>query len=82
MKWPSPWGLGFPGWHLECSAMSNKYLGQQFDIHGGGIDLMPTHHTNEIAQNVACCGKNPANVLAAYQYAYHQRAKNVKIIRE
>ncbi|MBK0377991.1 cysteine--tRNA ligase [Mucilaginibacter segetis] len=60
MKWPSPWGLGFPGWHLECSAMSNKYLGHQFDIHGGGIDLMPTHHTNEIAQNVACCGKNPA----------------------
>ncbi|WP_295650743.1 cysteine--tRNA ligase [uncultured Mucilaginibacter sp.] len=60
MKWPSPWGLGFPGWHLECSAMSNKYLGEQFDIHGGGIDLMPTHHTNEIAQNVASCGKNPA----------------------
>ena len=60
MKWPSPWGLGFPGWHLECSAMSHKYLGDQFDIHGGGIDLMPTHHTNEIAQNVACCGKNPA----------------------
>ncbi|RYU86943.1 cysteine--tRNA ligase [Mucilaginibacter terrigena] len=61
MKWPSPWGMGFPGWHLECSAMSNKYLGHQFDIHGGGIDLMPTHHTNEIAQNVACCGKNPAS---------------------
>lgn len=60
MKWPSPWGLGFPGWHLECSAMSGKYLGEQFDIHGGGIDLMPTHHTNEIAQNVASCGKNPA----------------------
>jgi cysteinyl-tRNA synthetase len=60
MKWPSPWGVGFPGWHLECSAMSQKYLGEQFDIHGGGIDLAPTHHTNEIAQNVACCGKNPA----------------------
>jgi cysteinyl-tRNA synthetase len=60
MKWPSPWGVGFPGWHLECSAMSNKYLGEQFDIHGGGIDLVPTHHTNEIAQNVAACGKNPA----------------------
>jgi cysteinyl-tRNA synthetase len=60
MKWPSPWGVGFPGWHLECSAMSNKYLGEQFDIHGGGIDLMPTHHTNEIAQNVASWGKNPA----------------------
>lgn len=61
MKWPSPWSIGFPGWHLECSAMSNKYLGDHFDIHGGGIDLMPTHHTNEIAQNVACCGKNPAS---------------------
>ncbi len=60
MKWPSPWGMGFPGWHLECSAMSNKYLGEQFDIHGGGLDLVPTHHTNEIAQNIACCGKNPA----------------------
>ncbi|RCH55765.1 cysteine--tRNA ligase [Mucilaginibacter hurinus] len=60
MKWPSPWGLGFPGWHLECSAMSHKYLGEQFDIHGGGLDLVPTHHTNEIAQNVACCGKTPA----------------------
>jgi len=61
MKWPSPWGVGFPGWHLECSAMSNKYLGHKFDIHGGGIDLVPTHHTNEIAQNMACCGENPAN---------------------
>ncbi|MEO8887511.1 MAG: cysteine--tRNA ligase [Mucilaginibacter sp.] len=60
MQWPSPWGMGFPGWHLECSAMSHKYLGNQFDIHGGGLDLVPTHHTNEIAQNVACCGKNPA----------------------
>jgi cysteinyl-tRNA synthetase len=60
MQWPSPWGMGFPGWHLECSAMSQKYLGEQFDIHGGGMDLAPTHHTNEIAQNVACCGKNPA----------------------
>ncbi|MBE7175531.1 MAG: cysteine--tRNA ligase [Mucilaginibacter polytrichastri] len=61
MQWPSPWGMGFPGWHLECSAMSNKYLGERFDIHGGGIDLIPTHHTNEIAQNTACCGHNPAN---------------------
>jgi len=60
MKWPSPWSVGFPGWHLECSAMSHKYLGEQFDIHGGGIDLVPTHHTNEVAQNVACYDKNPA----------------------
>jgi cysteinyl-tRNA synthetase len=61
MKWPSPWSVGLPGWHLECSAMSNKYLGESFDIHGGGIDLMPTHHTNEIAQNIASYGKMPAN---------------------
>lgn len=60
MKWPSPWGVGFPGWHLECSAMSSKYLGDQFDIHGGGMDLAPTHHTNEIAQNLACSHKTPA----------------------
>ena len=61
MKWPSPWSVGFPGWHLECSAMSKKYLGEQFDIHGGGMDLAPTHHTNEIAQNEAASGKMPAN---------------------
>ena len=61
MKWPSPWGIGFPGWHIECSAMSTKYLGDTFDIHGGGMDLQATHHTNEIAQNVAYCGKSPAN---------------------
>lgn len=61
MKWPSPWGEGFPGWHLECSAMSSKYLGNEFDIHGGGMDLIPTHHTNEIAQNIACHKKTPAN---------------------
>jgi cysteinyl-tRNA synthetase len=60
MRWPSPWGEGFPGWHLECSAMSSKYLGEQFDIHGGGMDLAPTHHTNEIAQNIACSHKTPA----------------------
>lgn len=58
MRWPSPWGEGFPGWHLECSAMSRKYLGEHFDIHGGGMDLAPTHHTNEIAQNVACSGNS------------------------
>lgn len=61
MQWRSQWGQGFPGWHIECSAMSTKYLGEQFDIHGGGMDLAPTHHTNEIAQNVAYCGKQPAN---------------------
>ena len=54
MQWPSPWGRGFPGWHIECSAMSTKYLGTTFDIHGGGMDLQATHHTNEIAQSQAC----------------------------
>lgn len=57
MRWPSKWGEGFPGWHLECSVMSTKYLGEQFDIHGGGMDLMFPHHECEIAQNVASTGK-------------------------
>ena len=61
MKWNSPWSVGFPGWHLECSAMSTKYLGQKFDIHGGGNDLKFPHHENEIAQNVGSCGCQPAN---------------------
>ncbi len=56
LRWPSPWGEGFPGWHLECSAMSTKYLGAQFDIHGGGNDLKFPHHENEIAQNIGACG--------------------------
>jgi cysteinyl-tRNA synthetase len=56
MKWPSPWSIGFPGWHLECSAMSTKYLGDTFDIHGGGMDLMFPHHECEIAQSVAAQG--------------------------
>ncbi len=62
MQWPSPWGMGFPGWHIECSAMSEKYLGKKFDIHGGGMDLAATHHTNEIAQNEACHKTTPANI--------------------
>ncbi|RZJ72062.1 MAG: cysteine--tRNA ligase [Flavobacterium sp.] len=60
MQWQSPWGMGFPGWHIECSAMSAKYLGQEFDIHGGGMDLAATHHTNEIAQSEACSHRQPA----------------------
>lgn len=60
MKWESPWGLCYPGWHIECSTMSNKYLGEVFDIHTGGIDLVPTHHENEIAQSKGCTGKVPA----------------------
>lgn len=60
MKWESPWGLAYPGWHIECSTMSNKYLGEVFDIHTGGIDLIPTHHENEIAQSKGVTGKVPA----------------------
>jgi cysteinyl-tRNA synthetase len=61
MRWPSPWGIGFPGWHLECTAMSTKYLGDTFDIHGGGMDLKFPHHECEIAQGVAATGKEPVN---------------------
>jgi cysteinyl-tRNA synthetase len=59
MRWPSPWGIGFPGWHLECSAMSAKYLGEYFDIHGGGMDLLFPHHECEIAQSKTCHGHEP-----------------------
>lgn len=61
MRWPSPWSDGFPGWHLECTVMSSKYLGDQFDIHGGGMDLKFPHHECEIAQGEAACGKTPVN---------------------
>jgi len=61
MEWESPWGIGFPGWHIECSAMSIKYLGEPFDIHTGGIDHIPVHHTNEIAQNEALYGHKTVN---------------------
>ena len=61
MRWPSPWSEGFPGWHLECTAMSTKYLGNHFDIHGGGMDLKFPHHECEIAQNQACTGHTPVN---------------------
>lgn len=61
MEWESPWGVGFPGWHIECSAMARKFLGDTFDIHCGGIDHIPIHHTNEIAQSEACTGKKFVN---------------------
>jgi cysteinyl-tRNA synthetase len=61
MKWPSPWGEGYPGWHIECTAMSTKYLGNNFDIHTGGIEHIAVHHTNEIAQGFAAFGKQTAN---------------------
>ncbi len=68
MKWDSPWGPSYPGWHIECSAMSRKHLGEQFDIHTGGIDLIPTHHENEIAQSKGVCGKIPANYWIHGEY--------------
>ena len=68
MKWESPWGLSYPGWHIECSAMGQKYLGETFDIHTGGIDLIPTHHENEIAQSKGACGKNPARFWMHGEY--------------
>ena len=61
MRWPSPWSEGFPGWHIECSAMSSKYLGTHFDIHGGGMDLKFPHHESEIAQSKICYGEDPVN---------------------
>jgi cysteinyl-tRNA synthetase len=65
MRWNSPWGEGFPGWHIECSAMSKKYLGKQFDIHGGGMDLLFPHHESEIAQSTVC------NHVAPVRYWVH-----------
>jgi len=65
MRWKSPWGIGFPGWHIECSAMSKKYLGDQFDIHGGGMDLLFPHHESEIAQSTIC------NHIAPVRYWIH-----------
>ena len=62
MKWDSPWGLSYPGWHIECSTMGRKYLGEEFDIHTGGVDHIPTHHENEIAQSKGATGKIPAKI--------------------
>jgi len=75
MRWISPWGVGFPGWHIECSAMSSKYLGDTFDIHGGGMDLQATHHTNEIAQSQAC------NHTAPVKYWMHTNMLTVNGVR-
>ena len=61
MRWPSPWSIGFPGWHLECTSLSTKYLGEKFDIHGGGMDLQFPHHEAEIAQSVGYCGHHSVN---------------------
>lgn len=78
MEWESPWGAGFPGWHLECSAMSTKYLGETFDIHCGGIDHIPVHHTNEIAQNEGAFGKPMANFWLHNEFLNLKDAKMSK----
>ncbi len=78
MRWPSPWGEGFPGWHIECSAMSMKYLGETFDIHTGGIDHIPTHHTNEIAQSEAATGKPFAKYFIHHEFLMVNQQKMSK----
>jgi len=78
MEWESPWGVGFPGWHIECSAMSAKYLGTFFDIHCGGEDHVPVHHTNEIAQTEACHGTRLANFWMHGYFLLFERAKMAK----
>jgi cysteinyl-tRNA synthetase len=78
MEWESPWGVGFPGWHIECSAMSQKYLGETFDIHCGGVDHIPIHHTNEIAQAEACSGKKFVNYWLHGEFLIEEKGKMSK----
>lgn len=78
MEWESPWGSGFPGWHIECSAMSTKYLGQPFDIHAGGIDHIAVHHQNEIAQSEAAYGKPLANYWLHSEFLIVEKKKMAK----
>ena len=78
MMWDSPWGKGYPGWHLECSAMSMKYLGEQFDIHCGGVDHIPVHHTNEIAQSEAATGKKWVNYWLHGEFLLMEKGKMAK----
>jgi len=82
MEWDSPWGTGFPGWHIECSAMSAKYLGELFDIHCGGQDHIPVHHTNEIAQAQACYGTRLANYWLHGYFLQMDEAKMAKAAGE
>ena len=78
MEWDSPWGIGFPGWHIECSAMSMKYLGETFDVHTGGIDHIPIHHTNEIAQSVAANGVEPVKYWLHNEFLIEKDGKMSK----
>lgn len=78
MVWDSPWGRGYPGWHIECSAMSMKYLGEQIDIHCGGVDHIPIHHTNEIAQSEAATGKKWVNYWLHGEFLLMEKNKMAK----
>jgi cysteinyl-tRNA synthetase len=78
MEWESPWGIGFPGWHIECSAMSTKFLGKTFDIHCGGVDHIPIHHTNEIAQAEACNGVKFVNYWLHGEFLIEEKGKMSK----
>ena len=78
MQWPSPWGAGYPGWHIECSAMSMKYLGDHFDIHCGGEDLIPVHHTNEIAQSEGATGHRWVNYWVHSAFLVNDKGKMSK----
>jgi len=78
MEWDSPWGKGFPGWHIECSAMSMKYLGETFDIHCGGVDHIPIHHTNEIAQSEGCTGKQFVRYWLHGEFLIQEKGKMAK----
>ncbi len=78
MKWESPWGVGYPGWHLECSAIALKYLGEQMDIHCGGVDHVPVHHTNEIAQTESCTGHTWVNYWWHGEFLLDQTGKMSK----
>jgi cysteinyl-tRNA synthetase len=78
MEWDSPWGKGFPGWHIECSAMSSHYLGNTVDIHCGGVDHIPIHHTNEIAQSEACSGQKFVNYWLHGEFLIEEKGKMSK----
>jgi cysteinyl-tRNA synthetase len=81
MQWPSPWGQGYPGWHIECSAMSKKYLGEVFDIHTGGVDHIPIHHENEIAQSEALLGKPAVNYWMHAEFMLVNNGKMSKSLK-
>ena len=81
-KWPSPWGEGRPGWHIECSAMSCALLGEHFDIHGGGQDLQFPHHENEIAQSEGATGEHVRQLLDAQRLRARRRREDVEVARQ